>query len=196
MDFIHDTLQQLTDLILAYGVWGLIIASFTESSFFPIPPEVFLIPLALSQPSKALWFGVLVTASSVLGGVFGWWIGRKIGRPLLYRLFAQKKIEKVESYFHRYSGAAIAIGGGFSPIPYKLFTITSGMANIPLRDLLLWSLLGRGARFMLEAYLIVLFGPFAKNVINKYLGPTSFLFVIVVLLGYVFYRLFRKNRLS
>lgn len=196
MGIIYDILQQLTDFIQAYGVWGLIIASFTESSFFPIPPEVFLIPLALSQPSNAWWFGVLVTASSVLGAILGWWIGRKFGRPLLYRLFAQKRIEKVESYFLRYGGVAIAIGGGFSPIPYKLFTIASGMINIPLRDLLLWSLLGRGARFMLEAYLIVLLGPLAKNVIDKYLGPASLFFVIALLLGYGLYRLFRKKKLN
>ncbi|WP_187119726.1 YqaA family protein [Numidum massiliense] len=195
MDLIREMIAALADFFLQYGVWGLIIVSFIESSFFPVIPDVLLIPLALANRELALWYGVLTTASSVLGAVFGWWIGKRAGRPLMNKFFSADKIEKVEQYFQKYGGAALAIAG-FTPIPYKVFTIASGMSKVKLNDLIWWSLLGRGARFMLEAVAILAFGQYAVKLIDEYLGVVSIALVVAIILAYVGYRVYKARSLS
>lgn len=185
--------DQLTAWFMDYGIWGLMFVSFADSSFFPIPPDVLLLPLALANRELALWYGVLTTATSVLGAILGWWIGLKAGRPLLQKFFSGSKVDKVEGYYQRYGGVALAIAG-FTPIPYKIFTITAGMSKIDLRTLILWSLLGRGARFMIESVLILLFGQYASYFISEYLGVTSVVIVVSLLLLYGVYRFIKYKQ--
>lgn len=193
MDFIHQLVDQLTQFFMDYGVWGLIFVSFADSSFFPVPPDFLFIPLAIARPELAFWYGLLTTATSVLGAVFGWWVGLKAGRPILYKFFPAGKVRKVEMYYQKFGGAALAVGG-FTPLPYKAFTITAGMSNISLRDLILWSLLARGARFMIEALVIVYLGEAAQAFINDYFGPLTIIAVIVVIIGYIAYRLYKSRK--
>ena len=192
MDIIQQIISQLTEYFMQYGVWGLIVVSFIESSFFPIIPDVFLIPLAIAKPQFALLYGALTTVFSVLGALLGWWIGLKAGRPFLYKFFSEESVAKVEAYFQRYGGAALAIAG-FTPLPYKLFTIASGMVKINIRSLVLWSLLGRGARFMLEAAIIVILGDYAARFISDYLGTITVVAVLIVLFAYIALRLYRRR---
>lgn len=193
MDFIHQLVDQLTQFFMDYGVWGLIFVSFADSSFFPVPPDFLFIPLAIARPELAFWYGLLTTATSVLGAVFGWWVGHKAGRPILYKFFPAEKVRKVEMYYQKLGGAALAVGG-FTPLPYKAFTITAGMSNISLRDLILWSLLARGARFMIEALVIVYLGEAAQAFIHDYFGPLTIIAVIVVIIGYIAYRLYKSRK--
>lgn len=194
-----EALSQLVDdlgaFFLEHGVWGLMFVSFADSSFFPVPPDFLLIPLAIARPELAFWYGMLTTGTSVLGAMFGWWIGLKAGRPILYKLFPEDKIRRVEKYYERYGGAAIAVGG-FTPLPYKAFTITAGMANITLRQLILWSILSRGARFMLEVAIIVYLGEKAQDFIHDYFGPITIVTVIVIMIGYIGYRSYRARQWS
>lgn len=187
MEFIHQLIEQLAHFFMEYGVWGLMFVSFADSSFFPVPPDFLMIPLAIAQPQLALFYGLLTTATSVLGAVFGWWIGLKAGRPVLYKFFPVEKVTKVEKYYQKYGGAALAVGG-FTPLPYKVFTIIAGMSNISLRDLIVWSLISRGARFMIEALVIVYLGKAAQDFITQYFGPITIITVIVIVLAYILYR--------
>ena len=157
-----DLLHELTDWLLAFAdsdwaVAVLVAASFTESIFFPVPPDPLLIGIAVARPNDALWLAALVTIASVAGALVGHWIGLKLGRPLLYRWFPEDKVLGVESFFKRYGAWAILIAA-FTPLPYKVFAITAGVLDLDRRTFILASLVGRGARFLALGGLVFVFG--------------------------------------
>lgn len=152
--------------LLDYGVWGLILVSFADSSFFPIPPDVLLIPLAIANPDSALLYALYTTIASVIGALLGWWIGKKLGRPILVYFFSEKRIQKVEEYFNKYGAMALLIAG-LTPVPYKIFTIFAGVSGVKIRVLVIWSIIGRGIRFFLEGAIILALGAKAKPFIEE-----------------------------
>lgn len=188
-----EFLKQLTELLIGYGMFGLIIVAFTESSFFPIPPDVLLIPLALTNPSLALFYALITTLSSVAGAVFGWFLGNQFGRRLLERFISSKNIEKADNYFNKYGGQALAIAG-FTPIPYKVFTILSGVAKMKLRSVIVWSIIGRGIRFFLEALLVMYIGKAAQDFIQQYFSFITIGLALLLLLIVLIKRLFSLNK--
>jgi len=147
--------------------------SFTESSCFIIPPELLLIPAALAAPQAALWLGALTTITSILGAQFGYFIGQKGGKPLLRRFFDESKVENVKVMYHKYDAWAILIAA-FTPIPFKLATISAGVFDINYKRFTLASALGRGSRYMLIAVLLYLFGEpvkyFIEHDLNRFLA--------------------------
>ncbi|BCB02067.1 YqaA family protein [Bacillus sp. KH172YL63] len=174
--------------LLDYGVWGLILVSFADSSFFPIPPDVLLIPLAIANPEGALLYALYTTVASVIGALFGWLIGKKLGRPILVRLFSEERIQKVEEYFTKYGPMALLIAG-LTPIPYKIFTIFAGVSGVKIRVLVIWSIIGRGIRFFLEAAIILTLGAKAKPFIEEnftFLTLAAGGVLIVIYLVYLF----------
>lgn len=144
-------------VFMPYKELGLFFLAFIESSFFPVPPDVLLVPLALRRPLYAPELALVASVGSVLGGGFGYWLGKKGGRPLLRRFSSEAGIERVAALFHRYSVWAVGIAG-FTPIPYKIFTIASGVFLMNFRQFILVSLVSRSARFFLEALLIMHYG--------------------------------------
>ncbi|WP_335872341.1 YqaA family protein [Bacillus sp. 2205SS5-2] len=176
-----------------YGVWGLILLSFTESSFFPIPPDVLIIPMALANPDSALLYAFYTTLASALGSIFGWYIGKRLGRPVLQRFISEERILKVEEYFNKYGPLAILIAG-FTPIPYKVFTVFAGVSKMKIRVLFLWSLVGRGIRFFLEAFLIIRLGEQALPFIEENLTTLSIGAAVLILFVYGGYRYFQKKQ--
>lgn len=183
----------MVEWFLSYGSWGLAIVSFVESSFFPVIPDVILIPLGIAQPELVWWYALITTLSSVAGAILGWFIGKKLGRPLMLRFFKLETVEKVEGYFDRYGGFSLAIAG-FTPIPFKVFTIASGMSNVRIREVVFWSLLGRGTRFFLEALIIAWLGKAAGAFIEQYFGALSLSLVALVLLVALIWHLIRRKR--
>lgn len=141
----------------AYGVWGLFLLAFLESSVFPVPPDVLLIWMVLKDWGEPLGLTAICTFGSALGGVGGYGLGRWGGRPLLQRFFPPTKVEAAERLYDRYGVWAVAIAG-FTPIPYKLFTISSGVLRFRLLPFFVASLLSRGARFSLVALLTFRYG--------------------------------------
>jgi len=140
--------------------------SFTESSFFPIPPDVMLAPMVLARRDRAWYLAGLTTLASVLGGLLGYLIGwllfDQLGEPLIAFYQAEEQFAVVREWFDRY-GVWVVFLAGFSPIPYKLFTVTSGLMSMALVPFILASAVGRGARFFLVAGLIHWGGePFAS----------------------------------
>ena len=165
-----DLLHDLSDwtLSLAESEWALVLlvlVAFSESIFFPIPPDPLLIAIGIADPSAAIWAAALATAASVAGGVVGHYLGRRIGRPLLNKFVSEDKIARAESLFERYGAWAI-LAAAITPIPYKVFTILAGVMNLRMRPFLLASLVGRSARIMTVGVLIYLFGESVREFID------------------------------
>lgn len=195
VSFLRDLLARLagalTDLFhwvqswagTPYGGSALFAIAFAESSFFPIPPDVLLLPLCLGDPARSFWFAAICTAGSVVGGMAGYGIGRFGGRPILRRLFAAERVETVEAYYNRYNAWATGIAG-LTPLPYKLFTIAGGAFAIDFKVFVLASIGSRGLRFFAEAALLYAFGPPIQEFILRYMNLITIVFVVLLILGF------------
>jgi len=135
----------------------LAILSFTESVIFPIPPDVMLAPMALAERSKAWQYAWLTTIASVLGGIAGYWLGYwlfdPVVQPMIEKMGYQDVLVNVEQWFHQY-GVWVVFIAGFSPIPYKLFTVSAGLLHMAFLPFVLASFIGRASRFFLVAGLM------------------------------------------
>ena len=181
---LHAILEWVESFALTpYGGTALFVIAFAESSFFPVPPDVLLIALCLGDPGSALWFAAICTAGSVLGGAFGYGLGRFGGRPLLLRWFGADRIAPVERYYERWNAWATGVGG-LTPLPYKIFTIAGGVFAVRFSVFLLASLLARGLRFFTIAILIYYYGESIRSFIDRHLGWLSVAFVILLVLGF------------
>ena len=147
------------------------ILSFAESSFFPIPPDVMLMPMVLAKPKNWLYLATLTTVTSVLGGITGYFIGLfafETLQPLIVQWGYGEKIELAKSLFEEW-GIWIIFAAGFSPIPYKIFTITGGALSMALIPFIFASIIGRGARFFTISALLAWSGPKMEPVILRYI---------------------------
>ena len=173
------------------AAWVLFVIAFAESSFFPIPPDVLLIALAVSVPKRAFHYAFVCSVGSVLGGMFGYLIGLKffdlIGQPIISFYGVEGHYEKVRLLYEQNAFAAIAIAG-FTPIPYKVFTIAAGAFHIPFMTLVVASTLSRSARFFLVAALFYFFGAPIKAFIDRYLEILTVIFTVLLVLGFVVVR--------
>jgi membrane protein YqaA with SNARE-associated domain len=178
-----------------YAEWALFIIAFTESSFFPIPPDVLLIAMAVTVPKRAFRYAAVCTAGSVLGGVLGYYIGwalfETVGQPILQFYGAMGHYAEVQRLYGEHAFWAI-LAAGITPIPYKVFTIAAGTFNVSLATLVIASILGRGARFFVVAGLFYFFGAPIKKFIDKYFEILSVVFIVLLIGGFVVVRLFLK----
>lgn len=165
----------------------LFIISFVESSFFPIPPDIMIIPMVLATPKEAYKIAGVATIASVLGGYFGYFIGvygfELIARPLLEFYGYMAQFTKFENYYHEY-GAWIVFGAGITPFPYKIITIASGVVQLDLVVFTIASVIARGMRFYLIAWLLKRFGDPMKVFIEKNLNLLSVLFLLLLIGGF------------
>lgn len=165
--------------------------SFAESSFFPIPPDVMLMPMSLATPQKAFYFAWLTTLFSVLGGILGYAIGywaMDILMPVIENMGYAEKIQRGEQFFAEY-GVWIILMAGFSPVPYKLFTITAGASSMALLPFIFASIIGRGARFFLVAGIMKWGGAKMEEGIRKWVDWLGWAFVLLVA-GYIGYKVY------
>ena len=180
-----DKIFQWIDQIAAspHPGWWLFALAFAESSFFPIPPDVLLITLGVATPERAIWYGVVCSLGSILGGMFGYGIGLWGGRPLMYKMFSSTKIHAVERLYDRYNAWATGIAG-LTPIPYKVFTISGGAFKINFKIFLLASIASRSLRFMTEGVLLALFGESIRDFLYKQFNWLSIAFVVLLVGGF------------
>jgi membrane protein YqaA with SNARE-associated domain len=185
--------KKLYDWVLSwaetpYGSWALFILAFSESSFFPIPPDVLLIALAVGKPEKSLKFALICSVGSVLGGILGYLIGWQfmamLGEKIVDFYGLTEKVDYIGSLYRQYDAWAVGIAG-FTPIPYKVFTITAGAFKINFLIFLLASALSRSLRFFLVGGLIYKFGPHIQTFIDKYFNILTVIFTIVLVGGFV-----------
>lgn len=167
-----------------YASLALFILSFWESSFFPLPPDPLLIAMAIADPARAPFYALVCTAASVSGATLGYLIGKKGGRPVVNRLFKEKRIVAAEQLYQRYDVWAVG-AAAFTPIPYKVFTITAGIAGLRFWPFVLASVVGRGTRFFLIGLAVYFFGPAIQNAIDQYFELLTVSFLALVILGFV-----------
>jgi membrane protein YqaA with SNARE-associated domain len=189
-------LQRLYDRTIAIAagpnaLWALIAVAFAESSFFPLPPDLLLIPMILAQPRAAWRLAAYCTLASVAGGLLGYAIGYYgfdlIGRPILEFYHAMPRYDALKAGFDRW-GVWIIILKGMTPIPYKLVTIAGGVAHFDLAAFVGASIISRSIRFFLIAALLWWFGPAVRNFIEKRLMLVTSLFAAALIGGFVILR--------
>ena len=168
--------------------WYLSLISFAESSFFPIPPDILLIPMALASKAKALFYAFICTLFSVLGGTLGYAIGyfffNSVGIYIVEFYHLENSFSVFEDYYREF-GILIVLGAGITPFPYKFITIASGVFGLNIFLFLIVSIIGRGLRFYLIAILLYFFGKKIKLIIDKYFNILTIVFFIL-LVGSVF----------
>ncbi len=164
--------------------------SFAESSFFPIPPDVMLAPMSLANPARAVWFATLTTIASVLGGLLGYLIGVfafDMVEPLLHSAGYYPKYLQAKEWFAEWGFWAVFLAG-FSPIPYKMFTITAGVISMALAPFIIASLIGRGGRFFLVALLMAWGGERMEEALHKYIDRLGWLTIVLAIIAVVIIR--------
>ena len=175
-----------------YGVWVLFFIAFVESSFFPLPPDVFLIAMCVAIPTRSFRYAAVCSIGSVLGGAFGYglgyWFMDGIGLTIIDWYGLSDKYGMVQQYFKDYDVWIVGTAG-FTPIPYKLFTITAGFVHSNFLTFMLVSFVARSARFFLVAGLIWKFGPQIKHFIEKYFNILSIAFVVLLAAGFILIKL-------
>ena len=177
-----------------YALWLMGAVSFAESSFFPVPPDVMLVPMSLARPGRAWVYALVCTITSVAGGVVGYAIGAllydSIGQWLIQLYGYGDKVEAIRTSYAEY-GAWIILLKGLTPIPYKIVTITSGFADYNLWLFILFSVIARGGRFFIVAIVLNRYGTWIRETIEKRLGLWVALGTGVLVIGFVIaFRLF------
>ncbi|MEN8142830.1 MAG: YqaA family protein [Thermodesulfobacteriota bacterium] len=171
-----------------YGVMVLFLVAIAESSFFPIPPDVFLMALCISLPKKSFRFAGICAVGSVIGGVIGYglglWFMDALGSRIIELYGFADKYQVVQDLYREYDAWAVG-AAGFTPLPYKVFTITAGAFRIDFPTFVLVSLVSRSARFMLVAGLIYKFGAPIRGFIERYLNILTMIFLVLLVSGFV-----------
>ncbi len=177
------------------AVQALALIAFAESSFFPVPPDVLLIAMCLARPRRSFFYVAVCAGASVLGGMAGYLIGRSlwdVAGPFFFQYvpgFTEGAFEKVASLY-RDNAFWTVFTAGFTPIPYKVFTITGGVCRISFATLVAASVIGRTGRFLLVGGLIFFFGETVRTFIEKYLGWLTVAFAFLLIGGFVIVKRF------
>ncbi|MGC6390476.1 MAG: YqaA family protein, partial [Alphaproteobacteria bacterium] len=168
------------------------LVSFVESSVFPIPPDIMLMPMCLARPDRWIFYALITTVTSVLGGLFGYVLGYfffvELGLPALEALGKSALIDEFRGYYDIY-GSMIVFGAGITPFPYKVITITSGFLELNLLAFLIASLLSRGLRFFLVAYLVATYGPSALGWISQHMAKALTIGFAFLLLLFILFQI-------
>ena len=187
-------LQRLYNVVMKFSAhpkckWALVFFSFIESSFFPIPPDILLIPMVLAARRQWLVIALLCTIASVLGGMAGYAIGyylfESVGRDLLEFYGYSQKFSVFQNKYNEW-GAWVVFTAGVTPFPYKVITISSGLAQLDLTTFFIASMLARGLRFFAVALLLFCIGPPIRSFIEKRLGLLFTTFLVLLVGGFLF----------
>jgi len=178
------------------GKRALFILAFAESSFFPIPPDVLLLALAVGAPTKAFRFALICSAGSVLGGAVGYGIGlwgyELIGQPIVQFYKGEAVMEKIRGLYDEHGFLGILIAA-ITPIPYKVFTIASGLFKYNFASFMVASVIGRSFRFFCVAAVVKYFGPTVKEYIEKYFNWFSWGFMVLLILGFIVLKMLKGH---
>jgi membrane protein YqaA with SNARE-associated domain len=170
-----------------YGVWALFWLAVAESSFFPIPPDIFLIVLCIAMPRKSFRYAAICAAGSVLGGAIGYGLGFGFMDTVGYRILTwyglTTEYETAQALYREYDAWAVG-AAGFTPLPYKLFTITAGAFKVDFTTFIAASLVSRSARFLLVAAFIYHFGAPVRNFMERYFNLLTILFLVLLVAGF------------
>ena len=189
----HEILHSMNTFFQSLGLQGLALNSFIESFFLVPPPDILLITMDLAKPEKALFYAFVCTIASAIGGAVGYFIGLWGGRPVFNFFFRNKheQFERVENMYNKYGSLAVFLSA-FTPIPYKVFTIASGILNMNFLKFFIASFFGRGARFFLVSIVLILFGEAIKQYIEWVILAVTLLIIIFFIVLYKKRKMFTK----
>ncbi|MGI1661822.1 YqaA family protein [Palleronia sp. KMU-117] len=174
-----------------HALWALAVVAFIESSVFPIPPDVLMIPMIIATPHRAFRIAAVAMVASVLGGLFGYWIGHalfdSIGGPVLAFYGKEVYFDEFAQTYNAWGAWAVLVAG-ITPFPYKVVTILSGATGLNVWVFLVASVIARGLRFFLVAGLLWKFGPPIRDFIERRLGLVFTLFVGLLVGGFAVLR--------
>ena len=181
----HELFVSMNSWFQTMGLEGLAINSCVESFFLVPPPDILLIAMDLSKPEKALYYAFVCTLASAVGGVIGYLIGRFGGRPVFDFLFRNKrdKFDAVENMYNEYGSFAVFFSA-FTPVPYKVFTIASGILKMNFFKFFVASFFGRGARFFLVSLVLMFFGEAVKKYIELVILAVTVVIIIFCVILY------------
>lgn len=187
----HEIFSQMNNYFQSLGIYGLALNSFVESFFLVPPPDFLLIAMDLAKPEKALWYATVCSFASILGGLVGYLIGLIGGRPVFNWFFRKnpEQFEKVEALYNKYGSIAVFFAG-FTPIPYKVFTIASGVLNMNWWKFTIASFFGRAGRFFVVSIVLMLFGEMIKQYLEIVIAIVS---IVIVLFFVVLYYKGKKS---
>lgn len=170
-----------------YALWALAVVAFVESSVFPIPPDILMIPMILARPNRAFLIAGVCLFASVLGGLLGYAIGAlaydSLGLPILEALGKSNSMAEFNTRFNDYGFWAVLVAG-LTPFPYKVITIMSGWTGMPLATFIATSILARGLRFFIVATLLWKYGAPIRDFIERRLGLMFILFIVILFAGF------------
>lgn len=170
-----------------YALWALAVVAFVESSFFPIPPDVLMIPMIIARPSRAFIIAGIATLASVMGGLFGYYIGfalmETIGQPILDFYGKGEKFADFAETYNEWGAWAVLVAG-VTPFPFKVITIASGVTQLSLPLFITFAIIARSLRFFLVAVLLWKFGEPIRDFIEKRLGLMFILFCVLLIGGF------------
>ncbi|WP_411891885.1 YqaA family protein [Yoonia sp. SDW83-1] len=170
-----------------YALWALVVVAFMESSFFPIPPDVLMIPMIIARPSRAFLIAGVATVASVAGGMLGYYIGyglfEAVGQPILDFYGKGEKFDEFATSYNEY-GAWAVLFAGVTPFPFKVITIASGVTQLSLPVFIISSIIARALRFFIVAALLWKFGAPIRDFIERRLGLVFIIFCILLLGGF------------
>ncbi len=181
----HEIFSMMNGWFEEWGLLGLAINSCVESFFLLPPPDILLITMDLKAPASSLWYALICTLASAVGGVIGYAVGRFGGRPAFNFLFKkyQKQFDNVEKLYNQYGMLAVFFSA-FTPIPYKIFTITSGILRMNFWQFFIASFVGRGARFFLVSLVLMFFGETIKQYIELVILAVTLIIIIFFIVLY------------
>jgi membrane protein YqaA with SNARE-associated domain len=191
--FVFGLLRRLYEWVLGWAgrksaLWALWALAFAEASFFPIPPDVLLMTMAIGKPGRAFRFALVCSLGSVMGGALGYLLGYQfyalVGQPVIDFYAATDQYERVRELFETWNAVAVAVAG-FTPIPFKVFTIAAGAFQVHFLTFMLAAAASRSARFFLVSGLIYYFGPAIREKIDRYFNQLTILFVMMLLGGFL-----------
>lgn len=184
--------DQITEIFMQYGIWGLFGLAFLDSFILPVPPFFLQIAMSLIDPASALRFATIAFTGSILGAPVGYFLGKWLGKPLLHKILPEKWTKAATAVFEKNGDGAVLIGS-FTPIPFKVFTVLSGVFGYSLPRLMFLAILGRGSKFYLIGILFYFYGKHAKVLLDEYLEITLLVVAVVVAIIWFFWRK-RQNR--
>lgn len=168
--------------------WALLSIAFIESSVFLIPPDVLMIPMTLAKPKRWIWYATITTVGSVLGGMAGYFIGwglwESIGKTVVQFYHLENEVALLAQRYETHAFLTV-FAAAFTPIPYKVITISAGLFHISFLPFIIASLVGRAMRFYATAALVSFFGEPVKRAIERYFDLLTFLFVVILIMGFL-----------
>lgn len=171
-------MEYILNILINYGIFGIMISAFCEAIFMPIPMELIFIPIALINPSKAFLYSLVLILFSAIGSIVRYFIGKSAGRTILYKLISEKTLIKVENLYNENAFLTI-LASTFTPLPYEAYVLSAGIFKVDLLRFLLAAVISRSIRYIPEGVLITLYG---ASLINSFKNYALFIGIIIFII--------------